>query len=96
MVSHIQDLKVVHHTNKAKLCFISLAPSVRNNNISINKPLNSLLTKSLEQMDSTTTTSLNPVVMAQKIQALTADVQELKKQNEDLKRRVRPMGTNTS
>ena len=47
-------------------------------------------------MDSTTTTSPNPVVMAQKIQALTVDVQELKKQNEDLKQRVRPMGTNTS
>ena len=47
-------------------------------------------------MDSTTTTPPDLVVIAQQIQALTANVQELKKQNEDLKRRVRPKGTNTS
>ena len=47
-------------------------------------------------MDSTTTVSPNPVVMAQQIQALTANVQELKKQNEDLKWRVRSKGTKTS
>ena len=47
-------------------------------------------------MDSTTTTSPKPVVMAQQIQALTANVQELKTQNEDLKQRVRSKGTNTS
>ena len=46
-------------------------------------------------MDLTTTTSPDPVV-AQQIQALTTNVQELKKQNEDLKPRVRPEGTNTS
>ena len=47
-------------------------------------------------MDSTTTALLDPVVMAQQIQALTANVQELMKQNEDLKQRMRPEGTNTS
>ena len=47
-------------------------------------------------MDFTTTTPQNPVVMAQQIQALTANVQELKKQNEDLKRRMGSKGTNTS
>ena len=47
-------------------------------------------------MDSTITALSNLMVMAQKIQALTVDVQELKKQNEDLKQRVRPEGTNTS
>ena len=47
-------------------------------------------------MDSTTTAPPDPVVMAQQIQALTANVQELKKQNEDLKRWVHPGGTNTS
>ena len=46
-------------------------------------------------MDSTTTASPDPVV-AQQIQALTTNVQELKKQNEDLKRRVHSKGTNTS
>ena len=46
-------------------------------------------------MDSTTTTSLKPVVMAQQIQTLIANVQELKKQNEDLKQRVCSKGTNT-
>ena len=44
-------------------------------------------------MDSTITALLNLMVMAQKIQALTANVQELNKQNEDLKRRVRSKGT---
>ena len=47
-------------------------------------------------MDSTITTSLKPVVMAQQIQTLIANVQELKKQNEDLKQKVRPEGTNKS
>lgn len=36
-------------------------------------------------MDSTTIAPPDPVVMAQQIQALTANVQELIKQNEDLK-----------
>ena len=44
-------------------------------------------------MDSTTTASPDPVVMAQQIQALIANVQELKKQNEDLKQRMHPEGT---
>ena len=47
-------------------------------------------------MDLTTTAPLDPVVMAQQIQALIANVQELMKQNEDLKRKVRPKGTSTS
>ena len=47
-------------------------------------------------MDLTTTAPLDPVVMAQQIQALIANVQELMKQNEDLKRIVRPKGTCTS
>ena len=47
-------------------------------------------------MDSTTTALLDLVVMAQQIQALTANVQELMKQNEDLKQQMRPEGTNTS
>ena len=47
-------------------------------------------------MDSTTTAPLDPVVMAQQIQSLTANVQELMKQNEDLKRKVRPKGTSMS
>nr|POE58351.1 hypothetical protein CFP56_05295 [Quercus suber] len=47
-------------------------------------------------MDSTITAPLDPMVMAQQIQALTTNVQELKKQNEDLKQRMRPEGTNTS
>ena len=47
-------------------------------------------------MDSTTTALLDLVVMAQQIQALTANVQELMKQNEDLKQQMRPKGTNTS
>ena len=47
-------------------------------------------------MDSTTTAPPDLVVMAQQIQALTANVQELMKQNEDLKRKVHPEGTSTS
>ena len=47
-------------------------------------------------MDSTTTTPPDLVVIAQQIQALTANVQELMKQNEDLKRKVHPEGTSTS
>ena len=47
-------------------------------------------------MDSTTTTSLKPIVMAQQIQTLIANVQELKKQNEDLKQKMRLEGTNKS
>jgi len=47
-------------------------------------------------MDSTTTAALDLMVMAQQIQALAANVQELKKQNENLKRRVHSKGTNTS
>ena len=47
-------------------------------------------------MDSTTTTPLDLVVMVQQNQTLTANVQELMKQNEDLKRRARPEGSNTS
>ena len=44
-------------------------------------------------MDSTTTMPPNLVVMAQQIQALTTNVQELKKHNEDLKQRVHSKGT---
>ena len=47
-------------------------------------------------MDSTTIAPPDPVVMAQQIQALTANVQELMKQNEDLKCRAHPKGCNTS
>ena len=47
-------------------------------------------------MDSTTTALSDSVVMAQQIQALTANVQELMKQNEDLKRQVRPKDINMS
>ena len=47
-------------------------------------------------MDSTTTAPPDLVVMAQQIQALTANVQELMKQNKDLKRKVHPEGTSTS
>ena len=47
-------------------------------------------------MNLTKIVSSDLVVMAQQIQALIANVQELKKQNEDLKQRVRPEGTNTS
>ena len=41
-------------------------------------------------MDSALTTHPNPVVMAQQIQALIANVQELIKQNEELKRKAHP------
>ena len=44
-------------------------------------------------MDSTTIAPPDLVVMAQQIQALTANVHELKKQNEDLKQRVHSEGT---
>ena len=47
-------------------------------------------------MNLTKIASSDPVVMAQQIQALIANVQELKKQNEDLKQKVRLEGTNKS
>ena len=47
-------------------------------------------------MDSTTIRPPNPVVMAQQIQVLKSNVQELMKQNENLKRRTSPKGSNTS
>ena len=47
-------------------------------------------------MDSNIITPLDPVVMAQQIQALTANVQELMKQNEDLKRKACLEGTRMS
>ena len=47
-------------------------------------------------MNLTKIVSSDLVVMAQQIQALIANVQELKKQNEDLKQKVRPEGTNKS
>lgn len=47
-------------------------------------------------MDSTTIAPPDPVVMAQQIQALTANVQELIKQNEDLKQHAWPEGSNTT
>ena len=47
-------------------------------------------------MDFTPTPPPDPVVMAQQIQALTANVQELMKQNEELKRQAHPKGSNTS
>ena len=47
-------------------------------------------------MDSTLAPPLDPVVMAQQIQALTANVQELMNQNEELKRRACPEGNNAS
>ena len=50
----------------------------------------------LRSMDSTMMAPLDPVVMAQQIQALTSNVQELMKQNEDLGQRARPEGSNTS
>nr|POE56006.1 hypothetical protein CFP56_61152 [Quercus suber] len=45
-------------------------------------------------MDSTSTTPPDPVVMAQQIQALTANVQDLMKQNEELQQKACP-GTPT-
>jgi len=47
-------------------------------------------------MESVATSPPDPVVMAQQIQALIANMQELMKQNEELKRRIRPKGSNTS
>ena len=47
-------------------------------------------------MDSTTIVPPDLVVMAQQIQALMTNVQELMKQNEDLKWWVHPEGTNMS
>ena len=41
-------------------------------------------------MDSTSTPPPNLVVMAQQIQALTANVQDLMKQNEELKQKAHP------
>ena len=41
-------------------------------------------------MDSASTTPPDSVVMAQQIQALTVNVQELMKQNEELKRKACP------
>lgn len=48
---------------------------------------------SLRPMDSTTTTPPDPMVMAQQIQALIANVQELMKQNEDLRRHAHSKGS---
>ena len=50
----------------------------------------------LRSMDSTTMAPLDPVVMAQQIQELTSNVQELMKQNEDLRQRPHPEGNSTS
>ena len=47
-------------------------------------------------MDNEAVAPPDPVVMAQQIQALTANVQELMRQNEELKRRACPEGNNTS
>ena len=47
-------------------------------------------------MDSTLAPPLDPVVMAQQIQALIANVQELMNQNEELKCQARPKGSNAS
>ena len=47
-------------------------------------------------MDSTPAPPPDPMVMAQQIQALTANVQELMKQNEELKCRARLEGSNAS
>ncbi|XP_075653938.1 uncharacterized protein LOC142624297 [Castanea sativa] len=95
------DIETVHrtdeeHTNKAKSHFISVVSSVGNDRLSTNKPLNSLLTKFLRTDGLNHTMPPDQVVMAQQIQALTANVQELHKQNEDLKQRACPEGTSTS
>jgi len=45
-------------------------------------------------MDSTSTPPPDPVVITQQIQALIANVQELMKQNEELKRQAHPEGSN--
>nr|POF03565.1 hypothetical protein CFP56_66581 [Quercus suber] len=47
-------------------------------------------------MDSEAVTPPDLVVMDQQIQALTANVQELMKHNDELKRRACPKGSNTS
>ena len=47
-------------------------------------------------MESAPTTPPNPVVLAQQIQALTTNLQELMKQNEELKLQACPEGNNTS
>ena len=47
VLSLVQDLQVVHRTDETKSRFINFAPSVGNDRLSINKPLNSLLTKFL-------------------------------------------------
>ena len=47
-------------------------------------------------MDNEAAAPPNPVVMAQQIQAITANVQELMRQNEKLKRQARLEGSNTS
>ena len=43
-------------------------------------------------MDPTTSAPSDPVVMAEQIQALTANVQVLIKQNENVKQKARPEG----
>ena len=47
-------------------------------------------------MDPTTIAPTDLVVMAQQIQALTTNMQELMKQNEDLKQKACPDGTSMS
>ena len=47
-------------------------------------------------MDNAAAVPPDPVMMAQQIPALTANVQELMRQNEELKRRAHPEGSNTS
>nr|POE55521.1 hypothetical protein CFP56_65375 [Quercus suber] len=47
-------------------------------------------------MDNEAAMPLDPMVMAQQIQALTANVQELMRQNEELKRQAHLKGSNTS
>ena len=47
-------------------------------------------------MENIATMPPNPMVMAQQIQGLTANVQELMRQNKELKQRARPEDSNTS
>ena len=47
-------------------------------------------------MDNVVATPSDPVVMAQQIQALTVNVPELMRQNEELKQRAHLEGSNTS
>ena len=47
-------------------------------------------------MENIATMPPNPMVMAQQIQGLTANVQELMRQNEEVKQRARPEDSNTS